>query len=633
VSYISMAFTALVGTRETVVRLPWLQRLRQRIWPASGVPELRAAFEQSPHGSLLVDARSLQILSTNAALRHSLGLDEHELKTLTLPQLFAQDEDAEALISRLRDPNARTSVRTRRRGPNGQMLNIEISGYPIELGQRCVLAYTTHDVTVRNSVEAQLLENQQRLDHLAHHDQLTSLPNRLFLAVHLPDAIEHTRRSGQMLAILFLDLDRFKHINDSRGHETGDALLKTVAQRIRSTVRSVDVVVRMGGDEFIVILKEVTTIAQVNEAAERIIEALSRPAVINGRSLVTTVSIGVSMYPRDGADMEELLRHSDSAMYQAKERGRNNWQVFSPVIGRRLKARVAIESHLRAALEMSQLDVHYQPIVDIESQRVIALESLVRWKHPEHGFVSPARFIGVAEESGLIVPIGEFVLQRVLEDARRWLDAGRTMVPIAINVSPIQLQRYDFADLILKMTTAKGLTPTMLQIELTESAVFKTLEGRSGETSKDPIADLRKLGIDISLDDFGTGYSSLSYLKRWSFDYLKIDRTFIRDLGTDTSDLAIVGAIIAMARHLNIRVIAEGIEGWQQLEKLRELGCTLAQGHLFAKPAPADQCERYLTGRPIDLANRDQRIEPIEVTGINQVQISEMLETGRQAVG
>jgi diguanylate cyclase (GGDEF)-like protein/PAS domain S-box-containing protein len=594
---------------------------------------LRAAFEQSPHGSLLVDAQSLQILSTNAALRHSLGLDEHELKALTLPQLFAHDEDAKALISRLREPNSRTSLRTRRRGPNGQMLNIEISGYPIELGQRRVLAYTTHDVTVRSNFEAQLLENQQRLDHLAHHDQLTALPNRLFLAAHLPGAIEETRRSGQMLAILFLDLDRFKHINDSRGHETGDALLKTVAQRIRSTVRSVDVVVRMGGDEFIVILKEVANTAQVNEAAERIIEALSRPVVINGRSIVTTVSIGVSLYPRDGADMEELLRHSDTAMYQAKERGRNNWQVFSPVMGRRLKARVAIESHLRAALQLSQLDVHYQPIVDIESQRVVALESLVRWKHPEYGFVSPTRFIGVAEESGLIVPIGEFVLQRVLEDARRWLDSGFTMVPIAINVSAIQLQRYDFADLILKMTSAKGLRPTILQIELTESAIFETLEGRNGEPNKDSVADLRKLGIDISIDDFGTGYSSLSYLKRWRFDYLKIDRTFVRDLGTDMSDLAIVGAIIAMARHLNIRVIAEGIEGWQQLEKLRELGCTLAQGHLFAKPAPAHKCERYLTGRPIDLANRDRRIEPIEVTGITQVQISEMLETGRQAVG
>jgi diguanylate cyclase (GGDEF)-like protein/PAS domain S-box-containing protein len=598
---------------------------------AREVPELQAMFEHSPHGSFLVDAQSLQILTTNAALRQILGLDEGELRALTLPQLFADDADATTLITRFRDSNSRTPVRTQRRGPNGQMLDIEISGYPIDLGKRRLLAYTTHDVTVRTSFEAQLLENQQRLDHLAHHDQLTGLPNRLFLAAHLPGAIEEARRSGQVLAILFLDLDRFKHINDSRGHETGDALLKAVAQRIRPTARTVDVAVRMGGDEFIVILKEVTN-AQVNDAAERIIKALSSPFVINGRSIVTTVSIGVSLFPRDGADMEELLRHSDTAMYQAKERGRNNWQVFSPVMGRRLKARVAIESHLRAALQKSQLDVYYQPIVDIESQRVVALESLVRWKHPEYGFVSPTRFIGVAEESGLIVPLGEFVLQRVLEDARRWLDAGYTVVPLAINVSAIQLQRYDFADLILKMTSAMGLSPTMLQVELTESAIFETLDGRHSEPNKDSVADLRKLGIDISIDDFGTGYSSLSYLKRWRFDYLKIDRTFIRDLGTDMSDLAIVGAIIAMARHLNIRVIAEGIEGWQQLEKLRELGCSLAQGHLFAKPTPAQECERFLTGEPIHLANRDRRLEPIEVTGINQVQIIEMLETGRHAV-
>jgi len=377
----------------------------------------------------------------------------------------------------------------------------------------------------------------------------------------------------------------------------------------------------------------VTNTAQVNEAAERIVEALSRPFVINGRPIATTVSIGVSLFPRDGADMGELLRHSDTAMYQAKDRGRNNWQIFSPIMGRRLKARVAIESHLRAALQLSQLDVYYQPIVDIETQRVVALESLVRWKHPEYGFVAPARFIGVAEESGLIVPIGEFVLQRVLEDARRWLDAGHTMVPIAINVSAIQLQRYDFAGLISKMTSAKGLSPTMLQIELTESAVFETLDARNGESNNDAVENLRKLGIDISIDDFGTGYSSLSYLKHWSFDYLKIDRTFVRDLVTDMSDLAIVGAIIAMARHLNIRVIAEGIEGWQQLEKLRELGCSLAQGHLFAKPTPAHDCARFLTGKPIDLANRDRRLEPIEVTGINQVQIFELLEGDRQATG
>jgi diguanylate cyclase (GGDEF)-like protein/PAS domain S-box-containing protein len=633
VKNILLALTTLISVPGTLVRAPWLQRLRQRLGTSRGVPELQAVFEHSPHGSFVVDARSLRVLTTNAALRHTLGLNDGELEAVTLQQLFAHDDDANTLISRLRDANSRTSVRTRRRGSNGQMLDIEISGYPIELGRRRLLAYTTRDVTVRSSFEAQLLENQQRLDHLAHHDQLTGLPNRLFLAAHLPGAIEAARRSGQILAILFLDLDRFKHINDSLGHETGDALLKAVAQKIRSTARSTDVAVRMGGDEFIVILKEVTDTAQVNEAAERIVEALSRPFVVNGRSLATTVSIGVSLFPRDGADMGELLRHSDTAMYQAKDRGRNNWQIFSPIMGRRLKARVAIESHLRAALQLSQLDVYYQPIVDIESQRVVALESLVRWKHPEYGFVSPTRFIGVAEESGLIVPIGEFVLQRVLEDARRWLDAGHTMVPIAINVSAIQLQRYDFAGLIVKMTNAMGLRPTMLQIELTESAVFETLDARSGETNNDCVANLRKLGIDISIDDFGTGYSSLSYLKHWSFDYLKIDRTFVRDLGTDMSDLAIVGAIIAMARHLNIRVIAEGIEGWQQLEKLRELGCSLAQGHLFAKPTPAQECERFLTGKPIDLANRDRRSEPIEVTGINQVQITELLEGGRQATG
>jgi diguanylate cyclase (GGDEF)-like protein/PAS domain S-box-containing protein len=633
VNYISMALTALAGSLETVVEVPWLQRLCERLRSATSGAELNAAFEQSPHGSLLADAQTLQILATNAALQRALGLSKRELNALKLPQLLDHEEDVKALISRLRAPDPHTSLRTRLRGPNGQLINAELNGYQIELGQRRVLAYTTRDMTFRGAFEAQLLENQDRLDHLAHHDQLTALPNRLFLAAHLPGAIEEARVSGQMLAILFLDLDRFKHINDSYGHETGDQLLKSVALRIRSTMRSADLVVRMGGDEFIVLLKEVTNTDQVNEAAERIIEALSSPIVISTRSIVTTVSIGVSLFPRDGADMGELLRHSDTAMYQAKGRGRNNCQVFNPAMGRRLRERTAIESHLRAALKMSQLDVYYQPIIDIESRRVVALESLVRWKHPEYGFVPPARFIGIAEESGLIVPIGEFVLERVLDNARSWLDAGYSMVPIAINVSAIQLQRYNFADLILKMTRAKGLKPTMLQIELTESVIFETREGRNGESNKDSVADLRDLGLDISIDDFGTGYSSLSYLKRWSFDYLKVDRTFIRDLGTDMSDLAIVGAITAMARHLSIPVIAEGVEGWQQLEKVRELGCTLAQGHLFAKATPAHKCSRFLTGMPLDLINRDRRTEVVEATGIIEVEISELLQAGRQATG
>ena len=464
-----------------------------------------------------------------------------------------------------------------------------------------LLVFVTDDVTVRHKVEAQLLEKQQHLDHLAHHDQLTGLPNRLYLAAYLPGAIEEARRTSSILAVLFLDLDRFKHINDSRGHETGDKLLKAVAERIKGTVRTEDVVVRMGGDEFIVVLKSVRSCEQVNETAARINEALSAPVPVDGRPLVTTVSIGVSLYPRDGTDMGELLRHSDTAMYQAKDRGRNNFQLFSPGMDRKLKARMAIETSLRSALQRKQLDVHYQPIVDIQTNRVVGLESLLRWKVQGQGFIPPDKFISVAEETGLIVPIGEFVLARAFEDMSKWRQNGSALVPIAVNISAVQLQRADLLETIQKLTRQYGVHPSMLQLELTETAVFERREGRTGESNEDAVSRLRELGVRIAIDDFGTGYSSLSYLKRWRVDYLKIDRSFVRDLVTDLSDLAIVSAIIAMAKHLNIEVVAEGIEGWQQLEKLRQLGCGLAQGYLLAKPVAYDQCRRYLSGAPLDL--------------------------------
>ncbi|MGH8207314.1 MAG: putative bifunctional diguanylate cyclase/phosphodiesterase, partial [Steroidobacteraceae bacterium] len=411
---------------------------------------------------------------------------------------------------------------------------------------------------------------------------------------------------GSMLAVLFLDLDRFKHINDSRGHETGDKLLKKVAERVRSTVRAEDTVVRMGGDEFIVVLEGIKRTEVISEMAARINEALSAPITVDGRALVATASIGVGLYPRDGADMGELLRHSDTAMYQAKDRGRNNFQLFSPIMARKLRERVAIEASLRSALALGELDVHYQPIVDIASNRVMGLEALLRWRqHENGGFVLPGRFIDVAEETGLIVPVGEFVLQRVMEDMDYWRREGATLVPIAVNISALQLQRSNLRDKIETLTRAHGVNPAMLQLELTESAMFERRETRGGGTRLDAIAQLRELGVSIAIDDFGTGYSSLGYLKRWHVDYLKIDRSFVRDLVTDMSDLAIVGAIIAMARHLNIKTIAEGIEGWQQLEKLRQLGCGLAQGFLFAKPAPASQCNRLLTGTPLSLTDGD----------------------------
>ena len=472
---------------------------------------------------------------------------------------------------------------------------------------------------IRRKIEAQLLEKQGRLDHLAHHDQLTGLPNRLYLAAHLPRAIEQAKRDGSLLAVLFLDLDRFKHINDSRGHETGDKLLQTVAERIRAAVREEDLVVRMGGDEFVVVLKGPRGAVQVNEAAARMNDALSAPVVVDGRPLVTTVSIGVSLYPRDGTNMGELLKHSDTAMYHAKDRGRNNYQLFSPIMHHRLKERVAIEASLRKAMDSGALEVHYQPIIDIGSRQIVALEALLRWKHPAQGYIKPSRFIPVAEETGLIVPIGDFVLESVVRDLASWRDKGAQVVPTAINISGAQLRRTNLRDSIVRVTQAQGVDPSLLQIELTESTIFEQRESRYGEVHEDVIDALRELGLRIAIDDFGTGYSSLAYLKRWRVDYLKIDRSFIRDVVTDASDLAIVGAILAVAGHMNVQVIAEGIESWQQLDTLRGLGCLYAQGYLFARPAPALQTSRLLDGRPLtfevnESTGETSGVEPLVVS-------------------
>jgi len=619
---VSIGLAAFLVGLSAAWGLPWLRRAYRSArgqpsgWAESNSSGCRAMFEQSPNGVLVADPDTLRILEVNPALERALGYTAQELRRLSVSQVFLDEGDnPDALLRRLRDPKPRTPIQVRQRCKDGTLLNIEISGHRLDVGDHHLLAFTTDDVTLRRKAEAQLLEKQQHLDHLAHHDQLTGLPNRLYLAAHLPGAIDEARRANSVLAVLFLDLDRFKHINDSRGHETGDRLLKAVAERIRGTVRSEDVVVRMGGDEFIVVLRSVRNAEQVNDAAVRINDALSAPVLVDGRPLVTTVSIGVSLYPRDGTDMGELLRHSDTAMYQAKDRGRNNFQLFSPAMDRRLKERMTIETSLRAALQGQQLATHYQPIIDINTNRVVALEALLRWKHPSHGFVAPGRFIAIAEDTGLIVPIGDFVLTRAVEDIARWRHSGCTPVPVAVNVSAVQLQRSNLAATILDLTKHYGIKPSMLQLELTESAVFERREGRTGQSNEDAVSQLRDLGVRIAVDDFGTGYSSLSYLKRWRVDYLKIDRSFVRDLVTDLSDLAIVGAIIAMARHLNIQVVAEGIEGWQQLEKLRQLGCALAQGYLLAKPAPEDQCHRFLQGAPLDLTEHDLLPEALGATG------------------
>jgi diguanylate cyclase (GGDEF)-like protein/PAS domain S-box-containing protein len=573
----------------------------------------RAIIEQAQDGLLVADARTGEIVDANPAVQQQLGFTLDELRGRSILSVLRGPND-------LQDPVIATLARVEpSRGvelvqwlKDGRQIDVEVSCVPIESSDRRLVSYLMRDLSERKKAQSQLLANQQRLDKLANHDHLTGLPNRMFLQAHLPEAIARCQESRQMLAVLFLDLDRFKHINDSRGHEVGDKLLQEIAKRVRAAVRPADIVVRMGGDEFVVVLNKVSAPDEVALAATRINEVLSAPVMIDGRALVATVSIGVSMFPRDGGTMGELLKHSDTAMYQAKDLGRNNFQVFSPQMDRDLKERVAIEASLRTGLKLSQFMVHYQPIIDIHSQRVAGLEALLRWKHPTQGFISPERFIGVAEETGLIIPIGQFVLDQVGRDINTWREQGAHLVPVSMNVSAVQLERTRLRELIQQAMEKYRIGPQLIALELTEGSLF---ESRTGDFREDALESLRDLGVKIAIDDFGTGYSSLSYLKRWRVDSLKIDRKFVRDIVTDPSDHAIVSAVVAMARSLNIQVVAEGIESWQQLEILRNMGCALAQGFLFAKPCSASDALRYLRVEPLDLLDNNWQSNSLAETG------------------
>jgi diguanylate cyclase (GGDEF)-like protein/PAS domain S-box-containing protein len=554
----------------------------------------KALIDQANDGIVIVDAHTHKVLYTNPAFLNRLGYSNEEAQSLTLTDIFVDgNATPDSVLSRLTEADSQMALNLQQRCKSGAFFDTEVRCNALDVDGRDVLAYVTHDVSLRRKAEQQLIDNQQRLDKMAHHDQLTGLPNRHYLTAFLPQAIEEAKASSSMLGVVFLDLDRFKHINDTRGHETGDRLLQEVAARLRTCVRDSDVIIRMGGDEFVVVYRDVKNYDEVTLGAGRIIEALNRPIIIDSHPLQTTGSVGVSLYPRDGANMVELLKHSDTAMYQAKDRGRNNVQMFSHAMNRKLKHRVAVEASLREALRLKQLDVHYQPFVNLITRKIVGLEALMRWSHPVHGMVPADQFIPVAEETGLIVPMGNFVLHRTLQNISSWRKAGIPLVPVSLNVAPAQLQRGELQSTISTLLKSHNLRPEFLQLEMTERAVFDS-HTPAGENRQDTMARLRDLGIKIAIDDFGTGYSSLSYLKNWRVDALKIDRSFVRDLVTDSSDLAIVSAIIAIARHLHIEVIAEGIEAYQQVEILRRLGCTVGQGFLFARPMPADEIVKLL---------------------------------------
>ena len=472
---------------------------------------------------------------------------------------------------------------------DGAEIPIEDSVAPIHdrEGQATGAVIVFRDVSATRTMALQM-------SHSAHHDFLTSLPNRVLLNDRVGQAIALAARHMKKVAVLFLDLDGFKHINDSLGHPTGDKLLQSIAKRLVDCVRFSDTVSRQGGDEFVVLLSEVEQPEDTAITARRMLQAVAQAHSIDQHELHITTSIGVSVYPEDGLDAETLIKNADTAMYQAKESGRQSYQFFKPAMNVRAVERQFIEESLRRALERKEFALHYQPKINLGTGAITGAEALLRWTHPTRGAISPAQFIPVAEDCGLILPIGAWVLRRACKQARAWMDAGLPATTIAVNVSAMEFRDDNFLEGLFTILGETGLDPKSLEIELTESVLMK----RAGSAAS-ILHALRKKGVQVAVDDFGTGYSSLSYLRKFPVDALKIDQSFVRQISTAGDDTAIVTAVIGMARSLNLRVIAEGVETLQELEFLRAHKCDEAQGYHFSRPVLPEQFARLLkTGVP-----------------------------------
>jgi diguanylate cyclase (GGDEF)-like protein len=423
----------------------------------------------------------------------------------------------------------------------------------------------------------------KRMEYHAHHDDLTGLPNRVLLNDRLRTELSHARRNQSMLALLFLDLDRFKLINDSLGHATGDQLLRVVSHRLRGCLRDGDTVARLGGDEFMVLLPQISSSPDAGRIGNKIIAALTEPCSCNGHDLHITTSVGISIYPYDGTDTETLIKHADISMYRAKELGRNKVIYFTPEMNLGSRKRLALETSLRRALENNQLKLLYQPKIDITYNRIAGAEALLRWELPGSGNISPLEFIPIAEESGLIAPIGEWVLHTAFAQLRDWHAAGFPDLTISVNLSSAQLSRPGFENILESALIDSGVNPGCVELEVTENVAMKNIETASVTLQK-----LKKMGVTIAMDDFGTGYSSLSYLRKLPIDTVKLDKSFVSEIPDNKEDTLIAQAIISMTSSLNMSLVVEGIENVRQLNFFRQQGCSLVQGYLFSNPVTAE---------------------------------------------
>ena len=430
---------------------------------------------------------------------------------------------------------------------------------------------------------------ENRIEFLAHYDELTHLPNRSLLRQRVENLVAMAKRHCYKVALLFIDIDRFKNINDSLGHPIGDLLLQMVAKRFEKCLREEDAVARLGGDEFVIVLPIVKDREGVASVARKIVAMFNEPFIIEGYNLAVTPSIGISLYPEHGRDFDTLVKNADTAMYLAKQEGRNAFRFYDSRMNEHVTERLMLENELRKAIANNELTLHYQPIVQSGNGQLISAEALARWHHPELGWVSPTKFIPVAEESGLITVIGDWALETACRQNRAWQDSGMGAFPVAVNISAAQFHQSDFCSKVLEIAERNGLEPRFLALEVTESMVMRDIDGTIAS-----LHQLNEAGFPLLIDDFGTGYSSLAYLKRFPIQKLKIDRSFINDLTTSSDDEAIVRAILSLAKALNFKVIAEGVETEAQLACLLEHGCDQIQGYYVSRPIPAEEFEAFI---------------------------------------
>jgi diguanylate cyclase (GGDEF)-like protein/PAS domain S-box-containing protein len=546
----------------------------------------RAIFDRATSGVLLFDPTSRRVLDANPQAQRLVGASLDELRRRDIATIFDSPVSLEAPDHRSERVEARSAQILR---GDDERRDVEFTIADLEPGTGRVHAMLLQDVSHRREAERRAQEHQLSLQHLATHDALTGLPNRAYLNEELPRLIEEAARRGDSLSILYIDCDNFKNINDSRGHSIGDDYLRSVARRLRDSIASPDLVVRMGGDEFLVVTRHYGLEPDSAAIAERVAAALKKPVRLGEATYSATTSIGLSVYPRDATTMSELLRSADIALYEAKARGRDNVQMFDAAMNKRVHTRLALEQDLRSAVNREAIEIHLQPIVDIRSGRLVSFEALARWNDPRHGAVPPLAFIEVAEASDLIVELGECVFRNVARQIAAWTRAGLKPVPVAVNVSAKQLKRSNLPERLVAIAHEFDIAPHQMEVELTESVAMQDSEQHVAK-----LHALRDLGVRVSVDDFGTGYSSLAYLRNLPIDYLKIDRTFVRDMNVDRNDAAIVRAIISMAASLHLGTVAEGIETREHASQLLALGCSTGQGYFFSKPMPAHETNELL---------------------------------------